>query len=285
MSSLRAPLSGSSKVYRKRFEKIFLIDADFLKYYVVSDISKYWESSGDPVEAYGSDYIMHFLEKQMDTNFFSKIDCWSFVFVFSGGRKDTFRYGSAFSKEYKGNRKTPKRSYEKHYEDMASVVSCIARNNPILLFPEYEADDILGAIQNEHTVIYSHDKDMNQVPGLHYDIGRNNVVEVTEEDGYKILCAQMLTGDSADNISGIPGVGPKSIEKIFDTPEKTKDGIHTVFMEYINRFGSLEGVDMFCESWNLLFLRRGRGEWFKKKINKAFVLIDGIINLNKKEND
>lgn len=89
----------------------------------------------------------------------------------------------------------------------------------------YEADDACGVHQKDDgsTMIVAIDKDLLQVPGLHYSwpIIKKGVVvregifrEISKEEGIKRFFTQALTGDVSDNIKGIHGIGPKKAEKL-----------------------------------------------------------------------
>ena len=92
----------------------------------------------------------------------------------------------------------------------------------------YEADDKLGIMQDDETIICSIDKDMWMIPGNHYDLRKKVLFNVSDPGelwptkdgligtGFKWFCAQMLMGDSADNIKGIPNIGPKKTMEILD---------------------------------------------------------------------
>lgn len=83
-----------------------------------------------------------------------------------------------------------------------------------------EADDVLGILLTEpvgeRRIMYSRDKDLLQIPGLHWDHKLNKIVTITEADGDRQHWLQMLTGDATDNYFGVPGIGPKRAEKILD---------------------------------------------------------------------
>lgn len=89
----------------------------------------------------------------------------------------------------------------------------------------FEADDGCGIHQKQDgsTLICGIDKDLLQIPGRHYQwpIVRKGVVQreglfhdISEEQGWRNLFTQLLTGDTSDNIQGVKGVGPKKAEKI-----------------------------------------------------------------------
>ena len=76
-----------------------------------------------------------------------------------------------------------------------------------------EADDALGIHQmgalaaDEETIICTIDKDLDMIPGLHYNFSKtrrdNGVYDLSDPDCLRLFYTQMLTGDSADNIPGM----------------------------------------------------------------------------------
>ncbi len=64
------------------------------------------------------------------------------------------------------------------------------------------------------TIICSVDKDMLQIPGLHYDYQKNKFHHISEETARYNLAIQMIMGDAADGIIGLRGYGIKKAEKI-----------------------------------------------------------------------
>lgn len=93
-----------------------------------------------------------------------------------------------------------------------------------------EADDMLGVRQMQEigTIICHLDKDMNMIPGRHYNwelsrlgkvIRHAKEYSVSPEDATRFFYYQMLTGDPTDNIKGIPGIGPVKANVILDSCE------------------------------------------------------------------
>jgi len=78
----------------------------------------------------------------------------------------------------------------------------------------YEADDALGIRQTKDSIICSTDKDLDTIPGWHYNFDTEKKYFVSEEKAYFNLDIQRLTGDSVDNILGIPKIGPKTATKL-----------------------------------------------------------------------
>lgn len=76
-----------------------------------------------------------------------------------------------------------------------------------------EADDALGMAQmralsdGRETIICSIDKDLDMIPGLHYNFSKNRkengVYRMEDPEGLRRFYGQMIQGDTSDNIPGI----------------------------------------------------------------------------------
>lgn len=131
----------------------------------------------------------------------------------------------------------------------------------------YEADDACGIYQkpNGETVIVAIDKDLLQVPGIHYSwpiikkgvtVRDHRWMEVNEEEGMRRFFTQMLTGDVSDNIVGVKGIGPKKAEKILAHCHTEEEMYDTVASLY-------EGeTDRFRRNLDLLWIWRNFGETY-----------------------
>jgi len=80
-----------------------------------------------------------------------------------------------------------------------------------------EADDILGILAtrlvDQSPVIWSGDKDLQQIPGFHLnDDGDVYLISEDEADAY--FYRQCLIGDTVDGYSGCPTIGKKTAEKL-----------------------------------------------------------------------
>lgn len=113
-----------------------------------------------------------------------------------------FREKIAVSRKYKGNRKQPRPI---HYEALRRFI----QNTYACQVAEgMEGDDLLGILQTDTSVICSIDKDMLMVPGNHYNFVNKEHIIISKTVAWRNFCSQLLTGDSADNIPGCPGIGP-----------------------------------------------------------------------------
>lgn len=107
-----------------------------------------------------------------------------------------------------------------------------ALNIPLVGADGYEADDCLGAIASRareeglHTVIVSADRDLLQLvgDGVEVVLTRRGIRETERLDAegvkelmgvwpHQIPDLKGLTGDTSDNIPGVPGVGPKTASR------------------------------------------------------------------------
>lgn len=125
--------------------------------------------------------------------------------------------------EYKANRPTPPDDLKQQMRRVAEVIEAFPL--PCLQVDGYEADDIIATlvrVAREHgqkVVIISADKDLMQLVGpdvVLWDTMREKVIgteEVEERFGVRVDQVRdvlALTGDTSDNIPGVPSVGPKT---------------------------------------------------------------------------
>lgn len=172
--------------------------------------------------------------------------------VFIKGQNN-FRYQAA--SDYKGNRKDTLEPEVKDRLEMLYKYAqdfCIESDNA-------EADDYCGiafklAQDEGKTAIVCHiDKDLDALPGWHYNFRKKEFYEVTPEAGYTFLMKQILMGDATDNIQGIKGLGPKTAEKILS--DKTVETLLSVVLDtYRIKCGNTWQSD-FVKSANLIWIR------------------------------
>jgi len=240
-----------------------LVDLDIVCYEVAN--SK--DDQGDPLD-WGlvkwrvDDRIHRILEE-------AKASTWQGYLTGSGN----FRDKVATIKPYKGPRRLKEKPF--WYEQIREY---LVSHRLALMIEGMEADD---AIATEHTrwhtsgstVICSRDKDFNQVPGYFYswpgwkdDAG--TLKEITPLDGIQFHYVQLLTGDSADNIPGLYGVGPSSslVKQIHEMNDEL-EMLRLVVDQYEKRFGSY-WYQFLVENGTLLWLLRSEDDNYERRLSQ-----------------
>jgi DNA polymerase-1 len=125
--------------------------------------------------------------------------------------------------EYKANRDPAPEELKRQFSWARSVAEAMGLQ--CFVDSRYEADDLIGTLaefwraRGHPICVVTSDKDLAQLVGENdhwWDFARKqklNAKQLTEKFG--VMPEQMadylaLTGDSVDNIPGVPGVGPKS---------------------------------------------------------------------------
>ena len=152
-----------------------------------------------------------------------------------GGRREAFE-------DYKANRPPPPDDLIPQFSLVRKAVEAL--NLPQVEDPGFEADDVIASYvvaarkAGMTTVIVSSDKDLMQLvttgeedggpPVYLYDTMKDIVIGPPEvQDKFGVLPEKLgdllaLTGDSSDNIPGVPGIGPKTAATLlgdYDTLE------------------------------------------------------------------
>ena len=117
------------------------------------------------------------------------------------GHHSNFRY--AIYPQYKSNRVWVRKA--PGYGDFREWVE---RNYYTLCLANVEADDVVGIKAEPGDLIYSKDKDLQTIQGMHLKPD-GTVVEITEVMANRQLYKQVLCGDAADGYKGCPGVGER----------------------------------------------------------------------------
>jgi hypothetical protein len=136
--------------------------------------------------------------------------------VFLSG-KDNFRNDVATIRPYKGNRPSIKPF---HYN---AIREYLIDKWGAEVSVGMEADDLLGIHANEDSVICTIDKDLDMVPGMHYNFQKEELYSVTEYRALRSFYIQLLKGDPVDNIVGVPRVGKKTAERIISKCKDEED--------------------------------------------------------------
>lgn len=120
-----------------------------------------------------------------------------------------------------------------------------------------EADDAVSIVcSNEpNSVLCSPDKDLDQVPCMHYDPMKGEVYVIDEEVANACLYTQILTGDSTDSIPGVKGIGQKRAEKVLA-------GLHTEKEMWDACVRAHKSEDSAMLTASLVYVLRNHGEFW-----------------------
>ena len=125
------------------------------------------------------------------------------------GHKNNFRY--AIYPRYKSNRRGIRKA-----AGYGALREWLANNYESVILPNVEADDVLGLMAGPDDLIYSKDKDLRTIKGVHME-ANGELTEVTELEANRNFYKQVLTGDSTDGYPGCPMVGASA--KLFSSPQ------------------------------------------------------------------
>ncbi|WP_413154230.1 DNA polymerase I [Bartonella sp. cb54] len=211
----------------KTKDHLFLVDGSgyvFRAYYALPPLKR--KKDGLPVGAVAGfcNMLWKLLCDARNTDSGAVPTHFAVIFDYSS---DTFR--KQIYPQYKANRADPP-------EDLIPQFSLIrqatkAFNLPCIEKKGFEADDLIATYAQlatkagAKTTIISSDKDLMQLVDTHvslYDgmkdkyIGISEVIEKWGVTPEKMVDLQALTGDSTDNVPGIPGIGPKIAAQLLE---------------------------------------------------------------------
>lgn len=95
------------------------------------------------------------------------------------------------------------------------------KEGDVYIRPSLEADDCIGILatmekNRDNCLIISGDKDMNTLPGTHYDFLRGEYTEISEAEADRYFLMQTLAGDPTDGYSGCPKIGAVTAARILE---------------------------------------------------------------------
>ena len=235
--------------------------------------------------------------------------------------KHNFREEVAEQQRYKGNR------YDKYGNritkqplHLQAVRKYLIDKHDAVLCDGQEADDALAIAQVKcnassdwHSIISSIDKDLRIIPGLHHDMNSGYIEEIdtfgylsvdkknkVRGAGLKFFCAQLLMGDSADWIPGLPkvtkfmkekydgvkrlgGCGPKAAYGVLDGAGDYAEALFRVLESYASYWDG----EHFYEHWDTgeriypdpvqALEEQGRLLWMRRKDGDRFQLPRDIV--------
>lgn len=214
-------------------------------------------------------YTYHNIESMID-KILEDTEATEYQIYISG--EGNYRHDLAKTKPYKGNRSKADRP-----SNLEDVRKYLVEKRGALVVNGAEADDYLGIAQCEaervyqtmalsgkeegcpRTVICTIDKDLDMIPGLHYNMSTGKIYDVSTHFADYTFFKQVLTGDSTDNIPGIVGCGPKSAKRILEGCTTEQAMYKAVKDEYVRVYGEEEGLTRMQEMIGLIWIQREAG--------------------------
>lgn len=158
--------------------------------------------------------------------------------------------------EYKANRKNAHKPV--HYKALRNFA---VKHMGAVVCDNIEADDEINiranelAAQDKEFCVVTVDKDLNQIPGWHYDWRKKRLYDVTLEEARECLYVQVLQGDSVDNIKGCPGIGPAKATKALKHAEDDAEMLEVCKWLYVQAYDGDEQEAMKMLKLNIRLIR------------------------------
>jgi 5'-3' exonuclease len=138
---------------------------------------------------------------------------------------------------------------------------------------EYEADDAISwrgwynhEVTGNQDIIAGVDKDLNQIPGYHWNYSKDSSYYVSGAMANQFFFHQLLTGDVADSIPGIKGIGPRRADNLLKkgtSPEEWWDIVLSTYTNKLSHLSEDEIAEILYERGNKLWIQRHEGQtWY-----------------------
>ena len=179
--------------------------------------------------------------------------------------------------DYKGNRSPKPDELRMQLDGINEYLE--AASVPSIRRDACEADDIMATLavdaadESVRVLLATHDKDLFQlvnantkivpVTGKYEIMGCEEILIKTGVDPTQIVDWLALIGDSADNIKGVPGVGPKTATKLL-----TEYGTVEKLWPHINELHGNKLKESLGASWDIVVRNQ--------KMVKLYTELDGI---------
>lgn len=233
--------------------KIALIDADSIVYIVA------WNhkdgSSKVEIEASTDSVILMILHNTGVNGYVGSLSA-----------PTNFRHREYLYDQYKGNR-PPKDEWLLSAEQI--IKDRMINKWGFFIADDLEADDMICALAEQikegddyHYMICSPDKDLRQIPGEHYDYKKNEHIYVEGPQAFLNLCCQLMSGDTTDNIAGLPGIGEAKASKFLKDIPDPLTYLVKVKEQYIKQYGPRYGPDIYQQTLGCVrMLCRNHAKW------------------------
>ena len=179
---------------------------------------------------------------------------------------DSQNFRKEFFPEYKANRKNVRKPLI-----LKAMREHLIKEWGALVEEKLEADDYIGIEatvddSNYDRVIVSIDKDFKTVPCYLYNPDKSDegVLKISKWEADRNHLHQTLTGDSSDNYSGCPKIGPKTADKLFAGKEEQFELWEAVLKQFDK--AELSDSHALTQARVARLLRTGEYDFNTKKI-------------------
>ena len=184
-----------------------LIDADFIVYKSCAAAESEVDFGNDVILVTSNFSDAYNATQRELTKLKNKFGSFSDMILFFS---DSTNFRKKILPEYKGHRNRKKPCGYKR------IIKALKEEYKVIVKPTLEGDDTMGiyATKFPGNMIVSPDKDMKQIPGQLYNF--EEVFTITPEEGARWHLTQTMSGDQTDGYSGVPGIGVKRAEALFN---------------------------------------------------------------------
>ena len=255
---------------------IALIDADLIAYEAASAADMVLK---DGRERRSFDYCINYVDALIEFILENSM-CDEYELFITG--KENFRHDIATVKPYKYNRNAKPKPY------YLPVVRKLLESYGAVVCDYMEADDMLAVrakeLGGDNVCICSRDKDLRMVPCWQYswEVGlqpewgpqlvdkigslefrfsdkilkngeKSNAIKKVSGTGLKWFYAQLITGDSTDNIPGLEGKGGGLVHQIVEPCTTEEELFRAVSTAYQDKYGDTH-LERLLEQGRLLWM-------------------------------
>ena len=232
--------------------KVLIIDGDWVVFMMAFAANSQMKKDGKlmPIPL-----VLKLVDNYID-KLMRRLDATSYVFILTG--RNNFRKNIVYDhvptthksygqKAYKANRKGTElppylNEIRLHLEDRHGALT-----------EEFaEADDGLGiwVYANQDTsILVACDKDLDMIPGKHYNPRKDEEYEVTEEGSLIFAATQILTGDSVDNIPSLYSAFGKKVTK--KVRQEVVDQLHPARSKWLS--AEIRAFEMACKTVETMY--------------------------------
>lgn len=212
---------GSERFSKPNVKRKLLIDGDLVVYRFAcrSECAVQWTEGGE-VSAVGDIDQARREATTWITDLVERLKADDYTLVFGDDEHRSFRFD--LYPDYKAHRTQGRPPVHRR-----EVEKMLRAEFPTESRPGLEADDVMGImatmktwVGKEERVIVTIDKDLETVPGAHFNYRKDKAVrQVSEAEADYNHLFLTLVGDTADGFKGCPGIGPKKAANVLaDVP-------------------------------------------------------------------